>query len=65
VHLYCLAAFKGQKSSGDGEGGVGDTSKSVQGYQQCKNVGVAWTRVGCNSASVQRVSGVKGSGIIG
>jgi hypothetical protein len=44
---------------------VGDTSKSVQGYQQCKNVGVAWIWVGCNSAIVQRVSGAMGSGIIG
>jgi hypothetical protein len=22
VHFYCLAAFKGQKSGGEGEGGV-------------------------------------------
>ena len=64
MHLYCLAAFKGQKSGGEGEGEVGDTSRSVQGSHGCKNVGVAWIWVRCNSASVQRVSGVKGSGII-
>ena len=59
-----MATCNSKKSSREGEGGVGDTSKSVQGSQGCKNVGVAWIWVGCNSVSVQRVSGVKKSGII-
>jgi len=39
--------------------------KCVQRSQGCKNVDVVYLQMGCNGTSVQKVSGAKGSVIIG
>jgi hypothetical protein len=75
VHIYMGGAvhkhtstvwlhLRAKKSVGKvGEGQV--IGKNVQRSQGCKNVGVVCIWIGYDGASIQRVSGAKGGGIIG